>query len=214
MKLNILTRTANRPAFFGKCVESIKKQSIYNEDRIVHIIGVEDDEEATKEYAQKDIEFDKTKLVTYKNLWRYGDRHYNIYMNELHNHVEEGWVMYLDDDDWFVDNDAAKKILAKAGEVGEGTMVLWRVGSGDESYPKTSFGITPVFKDLCSCGVAFHSSHAHECKWEPKMGGDFSGIKKLIDSGMKVVWLDETLTAMQAGPGLGLQKDLVDENAT
>ena len=117
--INIITRTSNRPLYFKECRRSIISQTYKN---VKHIIGVDD--VASESYltslpytripSEKILDKDK---IPYRKFWynppeSQGESPapWNLYMNHLYKEVEDGWVMFLDDDDNFVNEGSLKEI--------------------------------------------------------------------------------------------------------
>lgn len=87
--INVLIRTSNRPQLFIRCLASIQNQT-YRNIRI--IVGYDNDQavnyvpsfiETIPVHANKGIPF-----------------YYDLYCNQLKKYVDEGWFMFLDDDDF------------------------------------------------------------------------------------------------------------------
>jgi glycosyltransferase involved in cell wall biosynthesis len=95
--INILTRTANRPKEFKKCIASIKAQT-YKDIRL--IIATDSPDTSTGYILEgvKDVKHYKL-LHVHKTGTPFN---WNLYCNELKSLVEDGWFFYLDDDDFLV----------------------------------------------------------------------------------------------------------------
>lgn len=88
--INVLIRTSARPTLFARCLESIQKQTHKN---IRIIVGYDNDQalnyipsfiETIPVHANKAIPF-----------------YYDLYCNQLKKYADQGWFMFLDDDDFF-----------------------------------------------------------------------------------------------------------------
>lgn len=88
--INVLVRTSNRPQLFARCLESIEEQT-YKNVRV--IVGYDNDQALS--YIPEHIE--KVPVHANKAIPFY----YDLYCNQLKKYVEEGWFMFLDDDDFF-----------------------------------------------------------------------------------------------------------------
>ena len=99
-KINILTRTSNRPNYFRDCCASVDSQTY---DNIKHIIATDDlnSESYIKKYRDEFLYIDplKYKHSRPKKLWHSRRPEmpawWNCYFNEMYNLVEDGWIMFL-----------------------------------------------------------------------------------------------------------------------
>jgi cellulose synthase/poly-beta-1,6-N-acetylglucosamine synthase-like glycosyltransferase len=89
--INILIRTSNRPEQFKRCLQSVVSQN-YDNIRII----VSADREVN--YIPAGLEL--IKVSADKSLPYF----YDCYCNDLKSLVNEGWFMFLDDDDILVKN--------------------------------------------------------------------------------------------------------------
>lgn len=208
---NILIRTSKRKNYFHDCIDSVLSQ---NYDNINIIVSVDNDE--SFEYARKyPVNIVRIKKE-FKNISppdpnddAYGKYFkYNEYFNEMAERVPRGYVIYLDDDDKFLDSDALKK-LDKIIKKENADVIFWRVQfpkrivPSDENWAKK----TPVCCDMSTIGFCFKS----ELKplWEPFKRGDFRVARFLANHGQNVVWHNEILTTLQRkkADGWGKQDD-------
>lgn len=176
--LNVITRTFKRPVSFKKCRHSITSQTYPN---INHIVGSEVD----CPYYPKAV-----KLSKKTGQWL----PWNLHMNDLGNLVKTGWVMYLDDDDMFLNASAADEIMKEAKD--ENTLLLWRVKLGEVIVPGNKyFGKEIRAGQISGIGFAFHRKHL-PVPWEARRMGDYHVISTLAKK-LKVKWIDKVLTGCQ-----------------
>ena len=206
--LNILIRTSGRPNYFNSCINSIYKQSYKNWNIIVGI-----DDEKSKSYVQPE----KCKLVNYNysnyvypnkpNSENYGiGFKYNLYLNDLQNEVKDGYIIYLDDDDFLYSNDSLKKLADNIKN--DDSLVFWRVKFPNRLVPSDdNFNKPPKLKDVSGVGFAFHKKF--KIKWEPFKRGDFRVADSLYKTIPNKIFLDEVLTALQRDKedGFGMRDD-------
>ena len=100
--VNVLTRTSGRPKFFYCNWVSIQQQDY---PRVRHLVSYDDQE--TWEYLQEYVGRGRcggVEAIEVERIPLEGGDHfpYNLYMNRLQAEIEEGWVMFLDDDDIFL----------------------------------------------------------------------------------------------------------------
>ncbi len=208
--VNVLIRTSGRPNYFYDCIKSIKNQNYLN---INIIVGYDDPDSmqyiqvhpctaiALKKYngpSQKKPDGDEY------GIWF----PFNSYFNELLPYANKGFVVYLDDDDCFVDEAALSK-LAAAIENNKSDVVFWRVRfpkrvvPSDLNWQKK----VPVCRDMSTIGYC----HAASIKpsWEPWKRGDYRVAKYIYEASKNVLWFDEVLTSLQRvkQDGYGLRDD-------
>lgn len=191
--LNILTRTSGRPNYFKENVESIKSQSY---PYINHIVCADDDEsfEYASKIADKVIRVPRSEKKT-----EYGFMHspYNLYCNSLMDVVEDGWIMFLDDDDVLVDPSVIKGIMD--GLTDENEVIVWRGQIHDKVIPSFSFGRGVSLGDIGSFCFMFHSKHKWAAKWDEVKESDFRVIFKLARL-LKIKWVDKLVVKVNNNP--------------
>ena len=200
-KINILTRTSGRPNCFKRCVDSIKSQTYKN---INHIVGADDDE--SYEYASKLCD-NVIKLEKGVKNPDYGVAHapYNLYINKLLSEVEDGYIVFLDDDDIYTSPNVLSKI---ANYLTEDRLLAWKT--------KLPYGIVPqdwafnapflIPTQICSIAYAFHSKHKWAAQWDHVKEADFRCAQRLSRL-IGVMWLDEVLSEVPS-VGLGEREDI------
>lgn len=204
--INILIRTSDRPEYFERCINSIRNQS-YSNYRII----VSADSDETVDYVRKlGIE-----PIWVKKLERSQEQTFpwNLYLNRLMDEVKEGWIVFLDDDDFYLDNDSLELITRVLPP--ENSMLVYcmiypdgRVLPDDEH-----FGIIPFERKhismQCFC---FHSKHKNNVRFDGMRAGDYRFINKLINVlNNKVSWFPATLVGLSNFGLNGAKKDLHNE---
>lgn len=198
---NILIRTSGRPNYFNDCVNSIYSQTYRNWNIIIGI-----DDKNTLAYTQpakgRDINYNynSLKISDPPNNINYGIKFkHNLYLNDLQDNVNNGFVIYLDDDDKLFDNDSLLKIADSIKS--EDDLIFWRVKFPNRLVPSDdNFGNEPKVKDISGIGFSFHIKHKE--KWEPYKRGDYRVAKSLYDKIKNKIFLNEVIT--------GLQRDIED----
>ena len=204
---NILTRTNSRPNYFFLCHESIKKQVFADESiKINHFISVDDNN--TMNYLKY---YDNIKTVEVEKIpKKHGNEFpYNLYLNAMVSHIEDGWIMVLDDDDKFYKNDSLKILKKHINENNEDTMFIWRVRVGARLIPSDlNFEKRQIKRaDICNIGFMIHSKHKDKLVWKNIRAGDFKVIEELSKT-LNTVWLDEIITSTNNNAGnFGNQRD-------
>ena len=163
---NILIRTSKRPLFFKNCFESIKKQDFPG---IVNIY-ISYDTFLTKEYLNK---YENINKIFVENKGNYS---FNLYCNELIEEVNNGWILFLDDDDMFLNNNVLSIISSFIKD--ENDLILWNFLRPDKIIsPKKDIKKGEI-DTTCVC---FHSKFKNLSKWKSISCGDFYFIKDLTD---------------------------------
>ncbi len=96
-------------------------------------------------------------------------------------HIEDGWIMVLDDDDKFYKNDSLKILKKHINENNEDTMFIWRVRVGARLIPSDlNFEKRQIKRaDICNIGFMIHSKHKDKLVWKNIRAGDFKVIEEL-----------------------------------
>lgn len=209
--VNILIRTSNRPEYFRDCINSIYSQTYKN---INIIVGVDTDQ--TYNYVKKD----KCRIVSYKkedfevptkpNSEDYGHEFIpNSYMNKLMDECKYGYIMYLDDDDVYQDNQSLEFIVSKIQT--ENDLLFWKVQFPHRVVPAPSkFRQPPELTQVDTVGFMFPVKYRVD--WEPFSNGDFRVAKQLYKNVPFKRYIDKILTKVQRNVklGRGLRDDKKD----
>jgi hypothetical protein len=172
--INILTRTNKRPHLFRRCVDSINSQTYKN---IKHIVSVHNEE--SYEYATDSC--DHVVMVKEKmGAPQYGNNYepYNLYINRLLDEVKEGYIMFLDDDDFFTSTNSLEKIVPHLEEDG---LLTWLVDCAGKVTPDKGAVMAPVLIPTCitASSFIFHSKHKWAAKWDAVRGADYRCAQRL-----------------------------------
>ena len=207
--VNILTRTSGRPNYFTENARSVKKQTY---PHVRHIVCADDEE--SYEYA-KDKVSDIIRVERKPRREEYGWRHspYNLYCNKLMEEVTEGWVMFLDDDEIFLNKNSLVNIMEHAQD--EDDLLIWKIQFPRAVIPGPAFG-----KGVFPCQIdancyMFHSKHIWAAQWDEVKESDYRVANKL-SSFLNIKWIDRVLTKVNnskvfhgPGGGLGMREDKV-----
>jgi glycosyltransferase involved in cell wall biosynthesis len=184
--INVITRTSNRPIFFSQNHQSLKNQTYKNWKHIVSY-----DDESTRTYIKPYVEENEIKAIAIprplnvENLFPY-----NLYCNILMREVKDGWIMFLDDDDLFMDERSLETIVKHIKD--ENDLLLWKVAFPNRIIP-TRMGKTPKLGDVSAIGFLFHHKHIDIALWDAQKGSDYRVIYKLYKK-LNPIWIDEVLT--------------------
>jgi glycosyltransferase involved in cell wall biosynthesis len=207
--INILVRTSGRPRYFNKCMESIYNQKYKNWNIIVGIDDIKSTE-YTQTHKCIEVMYDYSKVLIPKppNNVDFGiPFKYNLYLNDLQNKVNDGYVIYLDDDDSLYDSNSLLKLANSIKSNDD--FVMWRVKFPNRLVPsENNFGKSPVLKDVSGIGYSFHIKNKE--MWEPYKRGDYRVAKKIYDKISNKIFLNEIITKLQreVEDGMGTKDDL------
>jgi len=191
MLINILTRTHNRPKHFNVCRNSIINQTYKN---INHIVGsdISCNYFNTIKLTPRESSPLPDNYGIYKAPW-------NLYFNELHNEVKDGWIMYLDDDDMFTSSESLSMIVKNITD--ENELVLWRVSINGLIIPEHEYYGKIYPGHISGIGVMFHSKHL-PVDWGSWNFGDYRVINELSKK-LNQKWINKILTQTQGRPNHG-----------
>jgi len=169
--INILLRTTYRPSYFNICIKNILSQSYKN----IRIICCYDDTrclEYLNQVNDKRFEFEYI-MIDKKDHYKY-----NLYLNTLLDKVEDGWIIFLDDDDMFTTNQSL--ITISSGMTNENNFIFWSVKLGKNIiiHPPDINNIKE-FK-ISGIGFCFNSKYKKIARWKCKKNADFSFISDLF----------------------------------
>jgi hypothetical protein len=195
---NILIRTSGRPNYFHDCIKSILDQDYSN-----HNIIVGCDDPNSMEYIQnfpcvriplkkyQGDKLNKPKSEDY-GVWF----PFNSYFSELQKYANNGYIIYLDDDDCFVSPNALSQ-LSKIIKDNDSNLIFWRVKFPNRLVPSDSNWILekPINRDMSTIGFCHATQNMP--KWEPWKRGDYRVANYLFNNSDKIFWLNEILTGLQ-----------------
>ncbi len=169
--INILIRTSNRPNLFKSCIDSILNQHYSNYKVIITYDKIE-----SLEYLKK---YENNNKIQYYfiNIDNPNKYKFNLYCNFLIDKVNDGYIMFLDDDDILTHNYVLNIINDNLKL--NNNLLIWKFMRPDRLiYPKDINNIIlGTIDTTCFC---FHNSFKNTTKWTDKQCGDFYFITDLI----------------------------------
>jgi hypothetical protein len=216
--VNVLVRTSNRPRFFEKCYKSIRSQYYRNINLIVSC-----DDKETRQYVSSYAidtivgfkRSEETEAVKKVFVPENPSKPFpaNEYFNEMMDKTNEGFIIYLDDDDIFTCPEAVSTIVEQIDH--EDQMIFWRVQFPGYLVPDDKyFGKPPVCCQIDTASFAFHTRYKRFALWDAFSLGDFRTALSLFLRIPEKIYINKALTALQSKPGLGKRKDLPIEKLT
>lgn len=164
--INILIRTSNRKTYFESCITSVLNQNYKN----YKITCCYDDSTSLDYLSNYDFDFFH---ISYNNNKKHK---YNLYLNDLMNKVSNGWIIILDDDDCFTNNNC----LAFINEhlLDTDNIYLWLYFRPDKIiFPDDISNIN--YGEIASCSFCFHNDQKNKGSFDDDEGSDFRFFKQL-----------------------------------
>lgn len=189
-KINILVRTHNREEMFKACMDSIRRQ-LYKNYHVYISAQTDEDRRYVDNYINsKDIQ-KHFSVVLGRSCP--GEYHYNNFCNQLIYQVNDGWLMFLDDDDQLTNQYALGYI---ARHLDTDVMVLWKYKRPDKLiYPDVNEPLTQP-GTIASTSYCIHHNVAKQSAWPRRRAGDYYYIEPIYNSISKVM-IDRILVKYQ-----------------
>lgn len=182
-KLNILIRTSNRPEYFKKCIDSVISQNYTNYEIFVCY-----DDIKSYDYI-KNCNLNITSF--YINIESDKKYKFNLYCNYLMDYVNEGFIIFLDDDDEFSHNKVFNIINENIQN--EDTILIWKFMRPDKLiYPSNINKIN--LGEIDTTSVCFNSKFKNLSKWGDNKNGDYHFYKDLFSKATNIVFINYILT--------------------
>lgn len=199
--INIVIRTHNRPKFFSMNIQSILDQNYKN-----YYLYITYENEETLNYINEHIS--SINNVTLLKVTKTEDKiFYNNYCNIALDQIEDGYNMFLDDDDMFTHKNTLK-FINKFLE--EDRFLCWEYLRADKIIGPRKNQIK--CGEIVSCGFCYNNKF--KSKWTPTEDGDHVFAKTLIESNnLKIGKIKTILTrsiSMDVINGEGLAIDYVE----
>ena len=171
-KLNVLIRTSQRPDLFRECIESVLSQK-YTNYHIYICYDYAECYEYIKEYINDQI---TAFFVETKSEEKYK---FNLYNNQLLDMVEDGFIIFMDDDDVYTHNMCFKIINENIADFD--TILMWKFMRPDKLvYPKHINNIR--LGEIDTTMICFHNNHKTLARWMDCQCGDFFFYTDLFKS--------------------------------
>lgn len=204
--INILVRTAGRENYLKECINSIEKQTYSN---INIIIGCEKNDKETmhylKKYNYRVVFYEREK----KEVHPPNEKEYGVFfpangfLNDMIKRVNNGWIIYLDDDDCFINNNSVSEIVEQIKDNKD--VIFWRTKIGQRIIPSNeNFGSKPVCKDITSNSFCHHVNN--KVDWGLWKRGDYRVSTQLYKKSNNK-FIDQVFTAVQDRANFGERID-------
>jgi len=183
---NVLIRTSNRPENFMRCIENVLDQKYKN-----YRVFVCHDKIESLDYLDKYRDKIEYFPVFTESKEKYK---FNLYCNQLLAKVEEGYVVFLDDDNIFC-HDQVFNILNYCMDYE--SLLIWKFFRPDKLISPSSFKSINL-GEIDTSSFCCNIKNYQNCKWGDKKNGDFLFINQVIEKNMpKIKILNKILTKTQ-----------------
>jgi hypothetical protein len=179
--INILTRTSNRSNYFNRCCDSIDAQTY---KKINHIVATDNKNDIAyvEKRWRKPILINCEELIKNDNSPKLTPPYspHNLYFNVMHNRIQDGWVIYLDDDDYFRNKYTVERIVNLIDKANEDTMFIWRMTWGNGYLPIIiDKNNPPKLGEIGGSCFTFNKKYIEHINWDSWKCSDFRIIDKL-----------------------------------
>lgn len=204
IKFHILTRTSGRPNFFQRCCESINLQTYKN---FSHLVCTDDNKSLAyiRNLGIEPILIEKINKNT-KISNPIMSSPYNLYLNQLYNYIDDGFVIFLDDDDEF-ESVKSLEFIAHAinsSKMPIDTLLFWKVAfSNGLILPEIFDNSFLRPRNVSGIGFTFHSKYIFSALWDEFKECDFRVAHKLSLVVPNKLYLNSIMTKIQRSSGMG-----------
>lgn len=182
-KIHIIVRTHLRETYFKKVIKSILSQNYDN--YIIHIVY---DHIDSLDYIKK---FSNDKIIIHK-VTRKSDKNvfFDLYCNDIKDKINDGWIMFLDDDNQFIHVNCLTIINMHLQE----KILVWCFLRPDKLIIPDLKKI--VYGEIDNCNYIFHHSIKNDGTFSDNYGSDYQFINSLLSKN-KSSQIDLTLISTQ-----------------
>lgn len=200
--INILTRTSDRPEQFKRLYDSIKSQK--NDTlRYRHIVCYENETDLDYLKDYKDIDllrldrkeiYEKYKEMEFKlNPNDPNCFIHNLYINELMDMVNEGNVIFIDDDDLLYNENTFNQIEFILNDIDEDTIAFVQmVHPNSRRLPHINNvkNKNVVRGDIGAPCIIFNFKYCNEFRWDGWRAADYRFLTEISNKINKQKWYD------------------------
>ena len=145
--INIILRTHLRENEFNKCIISILSQTYTN-----YIIHISYDHDDTYNYIKN---FKNYSNVLFYKMYRMSDNNcfFDLYCDEIKKNISDGFIMNMDDDNYFIHSDCLKIIN---DNLNKNSITIWKfINSNIYIYPSNLNNIK--YGEVDNCSIIYHN---------------------------------------------------------
>lgn len=111
---------------------------------------------------------------------------YNSYLKMSEKRLKDGWVFYLDDDDYFYDSNFLLNLVEEINKFDNDTIHIFRnkryddvLRPSDSSWEKMKSGHPFMLHQIGGSCICFHTDYVDYTVWDEWSGADYRTIKSL-----------------------------------
>jgi hypothetical protein len=186
-KINILLRTHLRPDKFEKSITSILNQTYTN-----YHIYISYDDENCLEYLKKYLNYTNITIIC---VTKKSDDigFFDLYNNDLLKFVKNDYILFLDDDKYFINNKCFQIINYYCDK---NNILVWKLLQADKLiYPTDLTNIQ--FGEIDTCSFCFHNMHKDGIFWDSNYGSDYYFFTDLKNQKkINIKFIDYTLVTV------------------
>lgn len=140
------------------------------------------------------------------------DKHfpYNLYVKIVEQQINEGWIMFLDDDDVYAFNSSVEEIVKEINDYDEDTLHIFRmkrntskVLPSDHYFKYHKRGHPPILYECGAGNICFHSKWKGYTVWDEWSAADFRTISSLARVIPRKNWVEKIHYLCLNGAGKG-----------
>ncbi len=211
--INILTRTSGRPIGFKHCRQSILEQTY---KKINHCVVTDCKKSINYIINSGVINFrfiDRNKIIQEDKTKNKDPKHgilspHNLYCNVLNKMVVKGFIMYLDDDDMLLHENAIEEIVNCIRN--SNTMLFWQMRyPNGKLLPIQGFiKEKPIIADIGSPCFLFHKKWIKYATWDTWKCADFRVIESLYQVVPNKIWIKKPYIQLNNHGDFGRKNDI------
>jgi len=213
--VNIITRTSNRPLYFKRNELSVKNQTY---KKIIHHVITDNIFDLyvkpKKNTVIHHVNHEKTNTsLDIADPMTGGKAPYNLYFNDVLDTIESGWILYLDDDDYLLDDTAIERLISKLNSNDDMLIFQMRYENGMVLPPNDLAKVFPVLYKIGSPCIMANIINIKNNKWDGYKCGDYRHICKVYKSCKTKLWLVTPYVGVGGENGrgnLGGKNDLIN----
>ena len=183
--INIVIRTSNRENCFEINIKSISYQNYKNLKLHISYDNIE-----TLEYINKVLKNYNFDFLLYEMIKKDSDYYYNGYCNKILDKINNGYIIFLDDDDKLINSNSLRYINEF---LNENYIICW-------NYLRTD-KIIKLYKNKLKLGNIANCSFCYNSKykslWKEIKASDYYFLEKLLeDNNLKLYKINKVLTSI------------------
>lgn len=150
-----------------------------------------------KEYDSSKRTQEKTEILRFEKdgFWcttlgrkvtrKFGHFPFNYFCKIAEQHIEDGWIIYLDDDDFYTENTSISKLVNEIEKHNEDTIHIVKMKRHETTIPSEGYfhymktGVPIMYGEIGIGNYCFHSKYKEYTHWDEWSSSDFRNIKVL-----------------------------------